>query len=416
MILKRQQQKNRLGVGSTKAVQEGQLLTFGGVSNCPSIIAPFFGKWKEISMPKSRLKKRPDGLYQISVIIEEAGKRKRKYFYGKTQQEAKKKMLEYQQQREAGRSFEIVANEWQQKHWEEISPGTQVSYHPALNRALQAFSGRSIKDIVPLDIKRTLDVMAAQGYAHHSVAIYLSVLTQIFNHAIMMTDISDNPTATVSVPKGLKTSARDCPEEEQLAIIRKHVEDPFGLFPYMLLYTGLRRGEILALQWKDIDIGNRTISVTKAVTYARTGNQPEIKSTKTEAGKREIVLLDRLATKLFPLQQKPDDYLFGGEAPLTQSVFRTAWRKYCLNAGLWRWKKVQRIQNKKQTSVLVKEPSITPHQLRHAFATICFETGVDPKDAQQLLGHSKLEVTMDTYTHIRKKRHSHVAAKLNKAE
>lgn len=367
-------------------------------------------------MPKSKLKKRADGLYQISVVLNENGKKKRKYFYGKTQQEAKRKMAEYQHRLEAGRPFEEVANEWQKKHWNDIAAGTQVSYNPALNRALDEFSGRSIKAIVPLDVKRTLDTMAAQGYAHHSVAIYLSVLTQIFNYAIMMTDISDNPTATISVPKGLKTSTRDCPEDEQLDIIRQYVNDPFGLFPYMLLYTGLRRGEILALQWKDIDIGKRTISVTKAVSYAKTGNQPEIKSTKTEAGEREVVLLDRLAVKLFPLQKNPDDYLFGGTTPLTQSVFRTAWRKYCINAGLWHWKEVQRMQRKKKVTVLVKEPSVTPHQLRHAFATICFETGIDPKDAQQLLGHSKLEVTMDTYTHIRKKHRSDVAAKLNKAE
>lgn len=367
-------------------------------------------------MAKSKLKKRADGLYQISVVVEEAGKKRRKYFYGKTQQEAKKKMLAWQENLAAGRSFEEVATEWQKKHWPEIAAGTQVCYNPALNRALQDFSNRSIKTITPLDIKRALDIMATQKYAHHSVAIYLSVLTQIFNYAIMMSDISDNPASPVSVPKGLQTKTRDCPADEQLDIIRHHVDDAFGLFPYMLLYTGLRRGEILALQWRDIDFGNRTISITKSVTYAGTGNQPVLKSTKTEAGNREIILLDRLAKKLFPLQKKPDDYLFGGAAPLTQSVFRTAWRKYCLDAGLWKWKETQREKDRKKVTVLIKEPSITPHQLRHAFATMCFESGIDPKDAQQLLGHSKLEVTMDTYTHIRKKRRTEVAAKLNKAE
>lgn len=367
-------------------------------------------------MAKTKIKKRSDGLYQLSVVVEIAGKKTRKYFYGKTQQEAKKKMLNFQHQREIGRSFEVVADEWQRRHWPEIEAGTQVSYAPALKRALADFSGKSIKEIVPLDIKRSVDAMAAQGYAHHTVVIYLSVLNQIFDHAITMVDISENPTTTINVPKGLKTSSRSCPEDEKLEIIRQHVNDPFGLFPYMLLYTGLRRGEILALQWRDIDIGNRTISVTKAVTYAKTGNQPELKSTKTSSGVREIPLLDRLALKLFPLRKSPEKYIFGGDAPLTQSVFRTLWRKYCLDAGLWYWKEVERVRRKKKVTVLVKEPSVTPHQLRHAFATICFEMGVDPKDAQQLLGHSKLEVTMDTYTHIRSKRRADVAAKLNKAE
>ena len=184
----------------------------------------------------------------------------------------------------------------------------------------------------------------------------------------------------------------------------------------MLLYTGLRRGEILALQWSDVDFEKRTISVTKSVSFAATGNQPEIKSTKTEAGEREVILLDRLALRLYARQGKPDEYIFGGSKPMTQSVFTRSWRNYCLDTGLWHWKEVTRQKGRKKETVQVKEPSVTPHQLRHAFATMCFEMGVAPKDAQQLLGHSKIEVTMDTYTHIRKNRRSEVAVMLNKAE
>ena len=97
-------------------------------------------------------------------------------------------------------------------------------------------------------------------------------------------------------------------------------------------------------------------------------------------------------------------------------MFRRRWRGYCLDVGLWRWKDAPRAKGRKKKVVQVKEPTITPHQLRHAFATMCFEMGVSPKDAQQLLGHSKIDVTLDTYTHIRAKRRDDVAAKLNKAE
>ena len=74
------------------------------------------------------------------------------------------------------------------------------------------------------------------------------------------------------------------------------------------------------------------------------------------------------------------------------------------------------MKGRKKKLVKVKEPSVTPHQLRHAFATVCFEMGVSAKDAQQLLGHSKIDVTLDTYTHIRAKRRGDVAEKLNNAE
>jgi integrase len=371
-------------------------------------------------------KKRKDGLYQVTVMVDEKGKRVRKYFYGKTLQEAKAKLLDYQEERAAGRTFSAVADEWQREHWEEIAAGTQTSYAPALKRAKEDFRGKSVKEIVPLDVKRALELMAKRGYAQHSVSIYLCVLNQIFNHGILMQDITENPAATVQVPKGLAVATRECPEEDQLEIIRKNVNEPFGLFPYMLLYTGLRRGELLALQWRDVDFKAGMIRVCKSVTYAGTGNRPEIKSTKTEAGDRSVILLDRLAQILRPLQKNPDDYLFGGQKPLTQSVFRSAWRRYCLDVGLWEWKTSQRKEKKKNKNknknnkdkivVMVKAPTVTPHQLRHAYATMCWELGIDVKDAQRLLGHSKIEVTMDTYTHIRNKHLTGVAARLNQAE
>ena len=365
----------------------------------------------------SKLKKRADGLYQISVSVTERGEKKRRYFYGHTQQEAKRKMMDWQEKRAAGRSFAEVAEEWRGKHWEEISAGTQTCYAPALKRALSDFSGVGVRDVAPLDVKRAVDAMASQGYARHSVGIYLSLLRQIFDYAILSQDLTVNPAETVRVPKGLASHTRECPEEAELEIIRQNVNlHKFGLFPYMLLYTGLRRGEILALQWKDVDFENRTIHVTKAVTFLETGNQAVIKSTKTKAGEREALLLERLAEKLLPIRGNPEDYIFGGSKPLSKSVFRRRWRNYCLDVGLWRWKDATRANGRKKKLVKVKEPSVTPHQLRHAFATMCFEMGVSAKDAQQLLGHSKIDVTLDTYTHIRAKRRDDVAEKLNNAE
>ena len=365
---------------------------------------------------KKQTGKRADGLYQVSVIVEENGKQKRKYFYGHTKQEAKEKMMAWSAEKEKGRTFREVAEDWQKEHWLDISDGTKSCYAPLLQRAIDYFSGVRVREIDPLDVKAALDKMKQEDYAKHTAAIFLCVLNQVFNYAIIHKDITINPAQAISIPSGMRSTPRECPSDEQLEIVRKSVTLPFGLFAYMLMYTGLRRGELLALQWRDIDLSRKTLSVTKSASYAETGNRPKIKEPKTDAGVRTIVLLDRLVKILFPLRGKPDEYVFGGAEPLTQTMYRHRWRNYCLESGLYDWKQVERKDGHKKVIVLVKEPNVTPHQFRHAFATMCKESGVSTKDAQHLLGHSKYEVTMNTYTHIREKQQKEVAALLNKAE
>lgn len=367
----------------------------------------------------SNPKKGAKGLYTLTVTVEEGGKKVRKYFRGKTMAEARRKMVAYQtdaaDKAKTGRTFKEVAEEWKDSHWSEIKPGTQVSYRPALKRALEAFGGAPVRQITPLDVQRSIHQMAKQGYAQHSVEVYKSVIKQIFDHAVLKSDIDINPTVVVKVPKGLAKTQRTCPEDRALEIINENINHPFGLFPFMLRYTGLRRGELLALQWQDLDFKQHRISITKSVSYA-TGNKPIITSPKTEAGKRKIIMVNKIADALEPIKGKPEAYLFGGAAPLTDNMFQSRWRRYCLESGLWKWKEVTRDgKDRKKVTVLIRVPAVTPHQLRHAYATMCFDLGIDPKDTQKQLGHRKLETTMDTYTHIREARDLEVERKLNQA-
>lgn len=365
----------------------------------------------EVESVALKLNKRPDGRYAASVKIE--GTNKRKYFYGKTQREVKQKMLEYQIKQEQGLTVVEVSELWQDKHWQEIRPGTQVCYSPALRRVQELFPRDFVKDVTPLDVKRTVDIVASQGLGKKSVETYLSVCSQIFDFAILMGQIKANPCAAVKVPKGLKQAKRKVPPEEYLDAIRNSIDEPFGLFAYMLLYTGLRRGELLALQWKAIDIEKRTISVYQKVDYAATGNQPEISDPKTEAGFRVVTLLDRLVPYLEKRRGKPEEYVFGGKRPLTMHQFQDRWRNYCIATGMYTEHKVPKMRRGKATTATVKKPAMTPHQLRHAYATLLYEADVSPKDAQKLLGHSRIDVTMDIYTEIREGRLSDISDKLN---
>lgn len=332
-------------------------------------------------------KTRADGLMQRQVTING----KRKVFYGHSDREINRKIAEYREEKKRGRLFKEIAEEWEKRHFPTLEYNTLKGYRPALRRAVEEFGSTPVSSITSKDIERYLTRFSKQGYAQKTVRNQLLVIHMALDHAMLEGDIEYNPAVPVHIPKGLSKKARELPPDEEIEIVKKSLDKPFGLFAYFILYTGCRRGEALALTFGDIDRKNRVISITKSVYHDN--NRPKIKRPKTAAGCREIILLDVLADKL--PKGKPDDLLFPNEQGgiLSETQFQRQWELYCSSAGI----------------------GATPHQLRHAYATILFDAGLDDKDAQELLGHANISTTRDIYTHITQKRREKTAAILNAA-
>jgi integrase len=328
------------------------------------------------------LKKRADGRYLKNIII----KGKTKSFYGRTKAEVNQKILSYKEKIEKGRFFKEVADEWQNKHYKTITNGTQRGYTGSYNRVISAFGDRLISEIKSTEINDFIIAVSKQGFAQETVKRHIFIFNFVFNHAILNGEILHNPASVIKCPKNLPKKSREFPSDEQIEIVKKSYKLHFGLFAYLLLYTGCRKGEALALRYEDINVENKTISINKSIEYLH--NRPHIKAPKTKAGTRDIILLDILLDKLDTTQT---GFIFGGTEPLTEQTVRRAWERY-----------------KKESDI-----TITPHQLRHAYATMLFEAGIDIKDAQDLLGHSTMAVTSDIYTHIKKQRKELTAEKLN---
>ena len=328
---------------------------------------------------------------------------KPKLITAKSKPELKKKLADVNTYKSKGRTFEQAADLWEISHSATIDDRTVQSYKAHIKRAKEHFSGCYIKDITADQVQAYVDMLAKRRYAKDTVRRALNVVNMIFNHEIVSpgTAVRYNPCSAVKIPKNLPKTRREPPTEEQLIKVSPDTE--MGLFAFFLLYTGLRRGELLALKWSDIDTENKTIHVRRVVSYL--GNQPEVKErTKTAAGIRDVALMDVLENAL-PKRRNKDHYIFGGEKPLTHTEMTKRWTAWCRSVGLAdEIETTIKGKNGRIYKSVRYKPMVTPHQFRHEYASMLEDAGISEFAAKTLLGHSSIIVTKDIYTHIRERK------------
>lgn len=334
-------------------------------------------------MAKKKYYQRADGLFETIRKING----KRVAFRGKTCAEVDRKMLEYREEVGKGRKVPEIVDAW----LEEVEPGlrenTKIIYRRAGKRIKEAFPGRA-GTIQPLDIRRYMEDFKRNGYAKGTARIELVVLRQVFSYAVLQGDIAVSPVAEVKLGKGMTAKVRrPLTEEEEQKV--KAYRGPHWLFGYFLLFTGCRRGELLALEWQDIDRKAGVIYVNKKIDYPY--GQAVLDNKLKNRASRTVPLLDMLANvlpkdrvgKIFP--GKDGDYL-------TRYGFDLMWEEFRTGAGL--------------------ADDVTPHCFRHSFATICYEAGVDTKSTAAFLGDTE-QVTEHIYAALRERHHFSSAEKVN---
>lgn len=357
--------------------------------------------------------KRKDGLWADSVSV--PGKKSPKYFYGKTQAEVKKKIAAWNAEQEKGLTVRVAVEEWEKVKEKEVTYKTIEGYKAPIKRINDAFGDQQLADLEPAQIQAFIKGIAAKGYKRGTVQRPLDVLRMVYDYYITKpgSGIKYNPCTAVRLPSGLEQEARDLASREDVEIVKNSLHLPFGLFPYFIMYSGLRDGEVLAIRYEDIS--DNKIRVTKSVSWQT--NKPVIKKPKTEKGIRDVPLLSPLKAAL-PKQWS--GYLFsadGGKTPLTHTQFRNRWNGYCRASGL-----ADCVIEEQESKGLNKriyykknwKNRIVPYQLRHEFATLCFDAELDPKDVQELMGHANEETARRIYTHIQESRRAKTVEKLEK--
>jgi integrase len=227
-------------------------------------------------------------------------------------------------------------------------------------------------------------------------------ITKVLDYAITLDLIRDNPMRKIIMPRRKETVDEEKPEnfynKEELQHFLECVKAD-GITRWhaifrLLAFSGFRKGEALALEWKDIDFLNGTISISKTLARGK-NNTLIIQSPKTKNSMRTISL-DEVTMQTLKEWRKEQakDFLKLGINTMkpTQPVFTTYENEYMQHATLTN--RINRIIKNHDLKV------ITVHGLRHTHCSLLFEAGVPIQEVKERLGHSDIQTTMNIYTHV----------------
>lgn len=275
-----------------------------------------------------------------------------------------------------------------------------------------------IQDLKPIHIQKLYNDMAKRGLKENTIKKVNTIICSMLQQAVKNEMIFKNPCVSVDIPKTEKTEKQILSAEQQdefLQFIRSSNRwKKYHTLFTVALGTGMRIGELLALNWSDIDYNEKTIEINKTLQYLYNKEKKKyeyvMQIPKTKTSKRIIPLLDSLAFLLKKHRKEQQELRMSlGDKwqPLNKEgfgnlVFTTEFgRPFDRNSINRAISSIVTEMNKKREKGN-EFPNFSPHCLRHTFATRCFENGIPPKVVQEYLGHTTIQMTMDLYTHVMK--------------
>lgn len=339
---------------------------------------------------KSYKKKNGDTAYGFTVYIgKENGKSKYARKRGfETKGKARAALLQLQNDLENEEeikketSVKEISEKWLEEYSETVQDSTYIKTSRNFkNHIYPALGDRKIGSITPLQMQEQVNEWSRKLVYGRKLK---GLMNNVFKYAIRHGYIDSNPVDSVVATARKKVDSKsDFYNKDELKTFMKLVAKTNDLeklvFFRLLAFTGARRGEILALEWKDWN--DNTLDINKAITRGFTGE--EIGSTKTVSSKR-----------LISLDQTTQDILkeWKEKNPGTRYIFENEFGKPIPTSLPRKW----------LLSVL-KDSKLRPikiHSFRHTHASLCFDAGMTLKQVQYRLGHTDLKTTMNVYTHI----------------
>ena len=344
------------------------------------------------------------------------GKPKYKKLKAQTEKELEKRVREYKNAIDSG--LNILKNndtliKWVNHYLETIESevmcdNIKESEYKTLKARLQYFidykggllAKTKLNDILPSHIQPAINELykknpsTGKTTAKKTIQRYIRALANVFEFARKERAYNFcNPCDDLKIPKNSVTKTRTAINKHTIQLILT-TEHRAKLPACIMLLAGLRRGELTALTWFDIDFKNKLINVNKSYDF----KQCELKETKTKAGMRKIPMNDFLCSLLLEAKKhSKGTYVvqkaYGGR--MTEKAWKRLFESYM--------KALRTADGRDEDSLCFADEcfeEFTAHQLRHTYCSMLQWSGVDIKTAQELMGHSEYGVTANIYTHV----------------
>ena len=335
----------------------------------------------------------------VAEISTEPGKRKR--FYFKTKQEAIKKRNEALRELEQGtlatgpqQKLKDYLEDWiENVHKDELRISAYVKYKKLIKYIVADLGNIWLQKLSPEQVRRFYTKKGKDGLSSKTINSIHGVLHLALENAVRWNYVSRNVCDLVKPPRIVSREVTPLTLEQARALLSSVREHRLEELLVVAVVTGMRRGELLALRWSNIDFERRTLLVLHTVDYIPKYGYVETEP-KTKAGKRLISLPHFLVDMLkqHRLQQLEQRLKHGDAWENRDLVFPD------LRGGYFNPNYLLRVFKKLLNEASL--PHMPFHDLRHSAATILLSMGVIIKVVQELLGHSTISITLGTYAHL----------------
>lgn len=352
------------------------------------------------------IRERGKGIYNLCVSLgkdPKTGKYLQSWTTIKgTRKDAEKKLTELLHEHDTGtliRPGKIHLKEYLERWlkdyvWLNLAPKTAEGYEHICQRHLAPSLGNmTLNGLKPEHLQHYYSEKQSSGLSATTVRHHHTLLHKALQTAVEWGLLARNTADAVSPPRAQGIEMSIWNEDEIATFLESAKGTPYYTLFYLALYTGMRRSELLALRWCDLDLLELQVYVSRSL-HVLKGGEVVIRQPKSAKGRRMIALTPSTALVLREHQgkQQLDRAMLRASLKDDALVFSDIEGKPLLpNTVTHAWIK------------LVRRTGIKPirfHDARHSHASLMLKQGTHPKIVQERLGHASIQVTLDTYSHV----------------